>query len=362
MTTCSPCREFLALRVLRKDFIDPQRQVCQLTLISANDSPLPAFLPGQHLPLRLTITDPRHNRSQSVLRCYSLCHRPGQTFYQIAVKRQPPPANSPTLSPGLASHFLHRLPVGSPLTAKAPSGSFILSDAPQPLLLIAGGIGITPLLAMLDHLFASHDPRPVSLFYAVRNSRELIAQPFLATLQQQHPHFRLFLCFSQPRREDRPGIDFQFSGHLTLARVRQYAPLGNSHLYLCGPTPMMSDLLGELAALSFPQEQLHTENFGGIALPRHQVEPVSARSAQKITLHPSGREFIWQPHHASLLEAAEQQHIELIYGCRAGNCGSCDMVILQGEAEHSPRSFNQPQPGHCLPCIAIPKTAMTLQE
>ncbi|MBF0099256.1 MAG: 2Fe-2S iron-sulfur cluster binding domain-containing protein, partial [Magnetococcales bacterium] len=297
-----------------------------------------------------------------LMRCYSLCNRPGQAFYQIAVKRQPPPANSPTLPPGLASHFLHRLPVGSTLTAKPPCGSFTLSDAQAPLLLVAGGIGITPLLAMLEQLFANRDPRPVTLFYAVRNSRALIAKPFLETLQQHHPHFRLFLCFSQPLREDRPGIDCQLTGHLNLALLRQYTTLGNSHLYLCGPSMMMSDLLHALETISFPQEQIHDENFVGGALSRQHLPTASARPAQEITLQPSGRTFLWQPQHASLLEAAEQQQIELAYGCRAGNCGSCEMAVLQGEAEHSPLSFNQPRAGHCLPCIAIPKTAMILQE
>ncbi|WP_130470008.1 2Fe-2S iron-sulfur cluster-binding protein [Candidatus Magnetaquicoccus inordinatus] len=361
MSACSLQKELLQLSVVRKEFADPQRQICLLTLTSADASPLPPFVPGQYLPLRLTINDPRHNRAQSVLRCYSLCNRPGLDYWQIAIKRLSPPANSPALPSGLASSFLHRIRVGEILTAKMPCGTFTLQETQKPLLLIAGGIGITPMLSMLDQLYASNDPRPVQLFHAVRNSKHRVASSFLETLRQNHPPFRLHLCFSQPLREDRPGYDFHSSGHLSLAHLQHYAHLGNSQIYLCGPTAMMQKLLNELQSIGFPEQQIHYEAFSALPLQRFSPPELATHAAQEITLALSQRKFVWHPHHTSLLEAAEEQGIILDFGCRAGNCGVCELPLLQGEVTHHPLAFNQAQPGHCLPCIAIPKSAIVLQ-
>ncbi|MBF0185011.1 MAG: iron-sulfur cluster-binding domain-containing protein [Magnetococcales bacterium] len=362
MTACPVRQAALSLRIVAKSFADAQKSVCLLTLAEANGAPLPPFLPGQYLPLRLTINDPRSHRSLSLLRCYSLCCRSGLDHWQIAVKKQLPPANSPGLPAGLASSYLQRLRVGDMLSGKLPEGNFILPDDNLPLLMVAGGSGITPLLAMLDQLQQQQDPRPVHLVYCLQNSRSMIAPAFLNQLSRQHPPFRLSCCFSKPQPGEQPGVDYQLSGHLNLAMLRQLTSLADCHLLLCAPAAMMSSLLQEWTESGLSAERIHYESFSGSPLQRSSLSlpSLSSRPAQTILLQQSRQQFIWQPQHTSLLQAAEQQGIDLSYGCRAGNCGTCELPLLQGEVDHSPLSFNQPRPGHCLPCIAIPKTPLIL--
>ena len=183
-----------------KDFLiqrrvaeDDHRSVCSFYLVPADGQPLPAYRPGQYLTFRLPIADPITGQPKAVVRCYSLSDRPRPDYYRVTIKRVPPAAGAPNAPPGLASNFFHdQVQPGVRLSVRPPSGHFFLiEDSPLPIVLVAGGIGITPMLSIVNTILESASSREVWLFFGVRSGAEHIMKGHLDALQKAHANFHL---------------------------------------------------------------------------------------------------------------------------------------------------------------------------
>lgn len=142
-------REF---RVARREFEDAARTQCSFYLEPVDGAPLPPFKPGQFLTFSIDLpATGSGTAARTITRCYSLSDRPDPARYRITVKRVPAPAEPPEAEPGLSSnHFHDRVQVGDVLRVKAPAGHFFIDPDPAlPAVLVAGGIGITPMMSML---------------------------------------------------------------------------------------------------------------------------------------------------------------------------------------------------------------------
>jgi len=234
-----------SFRVARKVSEDASASVCSVYLTPEDGLPLPPFLPGQFLTFRFEIPNAAGD-VEPVVRCYSLSDAPRPDIYRISVKRAPAPAGS-QLPPGRCSNFVHdQLPVGSLLQVRAPAGHFYLAPGAAPVVLIAGGVGITPMLSMLNWCLKEETGREVWLFYGVRHGGELVQQSHLETLAAAHPNFHLRFCFSAPQPEDMNGAAHRRQSRIDVALLRQELPLKPYHFYLCGPTPMLESLVPAL--------------------------------------------------------------------------------------------------------------------
>jgi len=188
-------REF---RVLRIAFEDTARSQCSFYLQPVDGALLPAFLPGQFLTFAVPA---REGAVPSTLtRCYSLSDRPDPAAYRVTIKRAVPPPGRPELPPGASSsHFHDRVHEGDVLRVKAPAGRFFLdTDASVPAVLIAGGIGITPMMSMLRWCVSEQPERAVHLFYGVRNSADHAFKDVLESLALTHPAFHLHMVYCDP--------------------------------------------------------------------------------------------------------------------------------------------------------------------
>jgi len=137
-------------KVARKVFEDPAELVCSFYLQPSDAAPLPDYKPGQFLTFQLTVHDPLADTTKDIVRCYSLSDAPGNPYYRVSIKRALPPPNNLDAPPGLSSnHFHDNVHEGDELSVKAPSGHFFLEPADSPVVLIAGGIGRTPMLSRL---------------------------------------------------------------------------------------------------------------------------------------------------------------------------------------------------------------------
>jgi len=191
---------FRFFKVVRKEFEDARQSICSFYLEPADgmSRPLPSFRPGQFLTFRLDIPA-QEGTTHQVVRCYSLSDAPGQSHYRISIKRVPPPTGT-DYPPGRSSAFFHdQVLPGSSLAVKAPSGHFHIDRSNAPVALIAGGIGITPMMSMLNACIQEQPDREVWLFYGVRNSHEVIMNPHLDALAGAHPNFHLRLCELPPQ-------------------------------------------------------------------------------------------------------------------------------------------------------------------
>ncbi len=358
------CRD---LRVVQKGFEDEAHSICSFDLVPADDRALPRFKPGQFLTLRLDARDPATGGIKEIVRCYSLSDRPGLDHYRICVKRALPPADSPDLPPGLSSNQLHdSVQEGHVLAARAPGGHFFLEPGDGPIVLVAGGIGITPMLSMLNDSFSNGSSREIWLFYGVRNSADQIEKAQLEALAEEHPDFHLCVCYSKPLPRDVLDSDYQREGHVDINLLRLTLSLAPYDFYICGPRPMMETLVPALAKWGVANQNIHYEAFGPASLSGladgDSVPEEAGPAAETITVtfSRSGKSVAWDSSSNSLLDLAEKNGIEVGAGCRAGGCGSCQTTIEEGKVGYIQAPDFDPDPGCCLLCISRPQCDVTL--
>ena len=354
---------FREFRVQRRLIEDVNGFICSFYLVPVDGLPLPAFRPGQFLTFRLTTDDPVTGQRKTLVRCYSLSDSPQSDYYRVSIKRVPSPADQPGVPPGLSSsHFHDHVQEGSILEIKAPSGHFhLIDDEPLPIVLIGGGIGITPMLSILNTLLERGSQQQIWLYYGVRNDSEVIMKEHLWALDRAHENFHLHLCYSNPGEGDKPAIDYQHNGRVDIPLLRNTLKLMRYQFYICGPRPMMESLVPGLEAWGVDSGDIYYESFGPATLIR-QEKPNSGTAAQSIsvTFGQSGNSITWTPNVGSLLELAEENGIAVESGCRAGSCGCCQTILESGEVEYLQQPDAEIAPGHCLLCISTPKGDITL--
>ncbi|NTV97082.1 MAG: 2Fe-2S iron-sulfur cluster binding domain-containing protein, partial [Thiobacillus sp.] len=332
-------REF---RVARRAVEDAAGRVCSFWLAPVDGQPLPAFLPGQFLTFRLGLA----GEPKPVVRCYSLSDLACPAHYRVSIKRVPG---------GQASnHFHDHVREGDVLAMKAPSGHFYLDVARDlPVVLVAGGIGITPVYSMLAAALAARPEREVWLFYGVRDGNEMVMRDALTELAARHANLRLHVCFSRPGPDDLQGRDYRHAGRVDLERLRLELPLKPYHFYVCGPAPMMETLVPALEDWGVPAARIHYEAFGPATVSRRVAGPaLGVRFAQ------SGIRADWNA--GSLLDLAEANGVKVESGCRSGCCGACQTAIVSGEVVYEQRPEYEAAPGNCLLCLAQPRTELVL--
>lgn len=358
---------FRKFRVTRREIEDAAQQICSFYLEPEDHEPLPTFKPGQFLTFRLEIPKSDSTGTEQITRCYSLSDAPQARHFRVSIKRVPSPPNSQH-PPGRSSNYFHDcLQVGSTLEIRAPAGQFYLDPGNCPIVLIAGGIGITPLLSMLNWCQAYQPEREVWFFYGVRNSTETAFVDHLKAIAKANPNVHLRLCFGEPLPQDLKGKVFDHQGMLDINLFRIELPLKPYHYYICGPTPMMESLIPALEDWGVPESHIHFEAFGPASIKHRKSESRPSDTASitasdiTVTFARSGKQTRWSAQSGSLLEFAEAQGIAIDSACRAGQCGTCQTTIRAGEVSYQQSPDYQPESGTCLLCVCTPKTNLTLE-
>jgi hypothetical protein len=360
-------REF---QVTSRTFEDAALSQCSFYLQPVDGQPLADFRPGQFLTFVLQVLDgARDGGRRPVTRCYSLSDAPAPDHYRVSIKRVPPPSNRPDLAPGVSSnHFHDHVQVGDVLQVKAPSGHFYIDPDPTvPAVLVAGGIGITPMMSMLRWCLARQPERHVYLYYGLRHGNEHAFKAQLEELASVHPRFKLHVVYSRPAAEDVQGRDFQHPGHVDLALLQRTLPHGRHQFYICGPAAMMESLVPALAEWGVPDADVHFEAFGPASVRKAAPAITAARAvatsevALEVQFKRSGRTLTWDGRDANLLDFAERHGVAVDSGCRSGSCGSCETRQLAGSVDYAQRPDHDTAPGHCLLCVGRPTSALVLE-
>ncbi|SDC85945.1 hypothetical protein SAMN05216345_104198 [Cupriavidus sp. YR651] len=311
---------------------------------------------GQFLPIRVTPA----GHDTPVMRTYTLSVAPSDGVYRISVKRE-----------GEVSRHLHEhVKVGDLIEARAPGGAFTIdATARRPAVLLAAGIGVTPMLAMLRHIvyegLRKRRIRPTYFFHAARTAGERAFSRELAALAASaNGAVGLVRLLSDPTGAQ-IGMDYDESGRLDIDVLRAHLPFDDYDFYLCGPTGFMQDLYDGLRALNVPDARIHAEAFGSASIVRRRdaatgpAAPAAkpAREAVPVMFVQSGKEARWTPGGGSLLELAESRGLSPVFSCRGGSCGSCRTPIVQGAVAYAqPPEFPVPE-GEALICCAMPAEA-----
>ncbi len=258
--------DFNSFRVTRKE--KESDIITSFYLVPADGAALPAFKPGQYITVR--VAGPH---GHTTMRNYSLSDKPGQDYFRISVKRETgPKADTPK---GFVSNLLHdSVDVGSTLEIAPPSGEFFLDineKHDRPLVLLAGGIGITPVYSILKTALEKMPGRKIVL---VHGSLHEAVQPFRAdieSLAKKHANLKTCFRYSEPPREGvtRAAGD---TGMIDAALIESCVPEKNADYYFCGPKPFMVNMYHQLLEWGIPASQVHFEFFG----PRQELERKAA--------------------------------------------------------------------------------------
>jgi ferredoxin-NADP reductase len=326
-----------------------------------NGRPLPPFKPGQYLTFEL------HPPSapKPLVRCYSLSDGAiSDAHYRVTIKRYMRADGTP----GAVSHyFADQVKVGDILDVKAPSGKFFLDvEVDRPVVLISGGIGITPMLAMARVLTHLQDKREIYFFFGCRNSVDHMFRNEVIELQKANPNMRLHICYSRPLDRDAEGEHYNHHSRVSIELMKEVLPSSNYEYYLCGPGPFMDSLVNGLYEWGVPKKDVKFEAFGPATVSTGPKEPsakpdAGSQPTVEIEFARSGKKAFWDPAVATLLDFAEANGIKTIEsGCRSGSCGACLVAIKQGSVEYVGEPGDEPEEGSCLTCICRPKGKMVL--
>jgi tetrachlorobenzoquinone reductase len=263
-------------------------------LVPSDGAELPAFTAGAHIDLHL---------SNGLIRSYSLVNDQRERHrYAIAVNKDPASRGG--------SAFIHdQIRAGDTVTASGPRNNFALVEHADHSILIAGGIGITPLLSMARRLETLG--RPWQLFYAARTRR---AAAFLDELNLLRPN-RLSVHVDSD--DERAGQLFDLNGIVARAPA-------DAHLYCCGPEPMLEAF--EAATAGRPADFVHVEYFKA-------KQAAAVDGGFEIRLARSNRAILVEPG-KSILDALLEAGIAANFSCMEGVCGTCETRVLEGIPDH----------------------------
>jgi len=324
----------------------------------ADAQPLARFAAGQFVSVRL-----RHGDREFV-RPWSLsAYARDPECYRITVKRE---------DHGGASAALHdEVRVGTQLELRPPSGDFRLDRTRvMPVVLVAAGIGITPLLAMAHaHLDRGQDAAPVRLIHCVRHGQVHPLRAEIEALVRQHPRFSAYFVYSRPTEQDLTGSRCHARGRLSPERLIgmlqdlsiEFAgktipvPWYETDVYLCGPPAFIEGLRAGLLESGARSERLRIEYF--------QPDRLSGwgeRIAESaVTFKRSARSLMWRSSAGqTLLELARAAGLDLPSSCRSGYCQTCQCRILAGEVQYDFAPLGAPPPGFVLLCCARPGSSV----
>lgn len=202
-----------------------------------------AFQPGQYLTVLLTVD------GQPLRRSYSLSDVPGKSHYRISVKRE---------TNGVASNYLHdQVNVGDELELLAPCGEFVLSESTRPLVLLTGGVGITPAISMLEA--AAPTGRQIEFIHAALNGSVHAFRAQVERIALQYPNVHLFFVYNDAQSGDHPHARGFVTKELLASRLTAGADVD---LYFLGPKPFMQSVFRSAQQLGIPPQQIRYEFFG----------------------------------------------------------------------------------------------------
>lgn len=324
-------------------------------VMSAEDGGmLPDYLPGQHITIHVPGLG-----TGGTTRAYSLVGaaiEEKRRTYTISVRHQRGIALSGEAFEGSMSAHIHRaLKIGHRISVRAPNGTFVLPlTSNQPVVMFAGGIGITPFISYLESLLAEREAPEAWLFYANLNSASHAFRRRLVWLRERLPSLHILDCYSKPGSEliER---DFDMQGFITADVVADDLIQRRARFYFCGPEPMMNAITAGLVDRGVPPFDMFKEVFRSPTKPR--LDP-----SQKFVVEfmRSGIKAEWTPDKGSLLSFAESLGVSMPSGCRVGQCESCAVRIAAGKVDHM--SGNGPDESNmCFACQAIPASEITIE-
>jgi ferredoxin-NADP reductase len=297
-----------------------------------------------------------------LLRSYSLSGEPSDARYRISVKRNPGGVAGAYISDGVQ--------IGDIIDVAAPRGSFILEPGAGPVILLSAGVGATPVLAMLHELASTMSAREVRWIHGAHDRGE---HPFAEEVRaclEALPNSRRHIRYSSPGADDRPAVDFDAPGRVSVPVLEELGVPRDADFYLCGPPTFMTELTAGLAAWGAADSRTHSEIFGAgpalrpgiIAAPLRppHLPAGAAGTGPLVSFARSGLNVHWGPAFQSVIELAEACDVPVRWSCRTGVCHNCETALIAGAVGYRPDPVEPPADGNVLICCSQPQRDIVL--
>lgn len=346
------------------ELVDESEDCRSFYLVDPYGQQLPAFRPGQYLMVRPALAG-----AYQTTRCYSLSSSPNGRYWRITVKRQEFD-NQPTLpvKNGGLSQWLHRnIKAGDCLLIGGPSGHFFLpEDTRRPLVLLAAGVGITPMASMLRWSLEATPKRAVALLYQVKDFAHWPLGENLHKWQQNFDNIRLQSYMSRSEEKELSAARSRLPGEFIKGKFdvkHALAALPNpqqNDYFMCGPEGWMQALREGLVEAGVPEEQVNFESFGGTGAQPTESQGGGDVEAKPVRFEHSDVDAVWDQAEKTLFELARENDVEIPSGCLSGVCGCCRVKLLKGEVEYDREISVELGKDECLTCVTRPKCAVVI--
>ncbi|BCS21944.1 uncharacterized protein APUU_30169A [Aspergillus puulaauensis] len=251
-------RDFRIVKIARES-----DEISSFYLSPVDGKPLPAFIPGQYVSVRVYIPEIGYMQARQ----YSMSDIPSSEYYRISVKQE----QGQRFAPGVLSNVLHGLKEpGQVVNVSHPRGNFHLDSVSgsSPIVLIAGGVGITPLVSMSKFLSSSSSAtkRPVHLIYAARTTTARAFYEEIMEISRANTNFNATFFIEAPEASDKAGTDYHHIGRLNLQRLHTHRDLflneAHTKYYICGPSPFLDAVRRSLTSEGVDSSRIKAELFG----------------------------------------------------------------------------------------------------
>ena len=334
----------------------------------SNQQTISSYQAGQFIPIKIKLP----NSEKTAQRSYTLSQAPypklpqaqvqaqAKNQYRISVKRE----SQGTVSKALHDHYQE----GDIVWLGQPAGNFTLKTGNQPIVLLSSGVGITPMIAMLqaqintlneqlnNNSLAGVEARTVWFIHGTQNSETQAFTAYLKTLGKQYQWLNIKTFYSRPLTHDKLGEDYDSKGRISVSELRKILPTIDCDYYLCGSAQFMRDLYAWLIAFGVEKANISYEFFGVGSIEAPAENQLSANSAQpaQVIFSSSGTSAKWTQNEANLLALAEAKGLSPMYSCRSGNCGACACKLIAGEVTYPQQPAYPVAEGEVLVCCAQP--------
>ncbi|MFD1349243.1 NO-inducible flavohemoprotein [Oceanobacillus caeni] len=240
--------------------VDESDIITSFYLRPKDDEPIADYQAGQYLTTKAEIEGEKYTH----IRHYSLSDAPGKDYYRISVKREDSVNGQPK---GIVSNYLHQnIQVGDTLQFSVPAGDFIISPSNKPMVLLSGGIGVTPLLSMLNTTVEKEPNRDITFIHATQNSKVHAFREHLSELAKNNHRVHSYVVYDSPTEEDKQEKRYDKEGHVDLDWLKKVLPSNDVDFYLCGPLPFLQAMVRLLNQWGVPKDQIHFEVFNPVAI------------------------------------------------------------------------------------------------
>lgn len=333
---------------------DESSVIRSFSLQPSDGAALVDFKAGQHLTIRTKDSV----SSTTLVRNYTVSSAPGDTAFRISVKRE----DTGTLSP----HLHSSLQLGTEIDILAPRGGFVFDpQEKRPAVLIAAGVGITPMISMAEdaanELVRARYQRELTVIHAASSSTErAFYDEFTSLAAESQGQLRYISLLKHVTSTERIGTDYSSTARIDADLLRCWLSLTDYDFYLCGPAAFMQEVYDTLREIGVRNKRIFAESFGPAALtrdcdiPTHEPPLIAEADSAQVRFACTGTEHTWSKGEETLLGFAERHDIEAPFSCRSGSCGSCATKLNAGAVAYRTQPTASIEPGEVLLCCAVP--------